>query len=134
MSVTGVCIARPAAYHGGYGCHTSRTITRNKEICKTVQIIMAGAIIIPLVVAAIAGLTGYLIYRYVVYDAICKINVNRILRSYDITKTPAQIVREFHEIRGEKISETRVRTLEKMYRQTNPDQFLEMYDAIRDRN
>ena len=95
---------------------------------------MATALIIPLILAAIAGLAGYLLYRYVVYDAMCKSTVNRILRSYDIRKTPAQIIREFHEItRGESISEREVRTLEKMYRQTNPDQFLEMYDAIRER-
>ncbi len=94
---------------------------------------MATALIIPLMLAGIAGLAGYLLYRYVVFDAMCKNSVNRILRNYDIRKTPAQIVREFHEIQGEKISESRVKTLVKMYRQTNPDQFLEMYDAIRER-
>lgn len=95
---------------------------------------MATALIIPLILAGIAGLGGYLLYRYVVYDALCKSSVNRILRSYDIRKTPAQIIREFHEvIRGEDISERQVRTLEKHYRQTDPDQFLEMYDAVRDR-
>ena len=95
---------------------------------------MVTALIIPLILACIAGLGGYLLYRYVVYDAMCKMSVNRILSSYDIRKSPAQIIREFHEIiRGEKISERQVRNLEKMYRQTNPDQFLEMYDALRER-
>ena len=96
---------------------------------------MATAIIIPLILAGIAGLCGYLLYRYVVYDAMCKSSVNRILSKYDIKQTPAQIIREFYEtIRGEKISERKVRMLEKKYRQTDPDQFLEMYDAIRERH
>ncbi len=95
---------------------------------------MAVALIIPLLLACAAGIGGYLIYRYVVYDAMCKMSVNRILSSYDIRKTPSQIIREFHEIiRGEKISEKQVRMLEKRYRQTDPDQFLEMYDALRER-
>ena len=96
---------------------------------------MVTVFIIPIILAAAAGLGGYLLYRYVIYDAMCKNSVNRILSSYDINKTPAQIIREFHEtIRGEKISEQKVRTLEKMYRQTDPDQFLEMYDALRERH
>lgn len=95
---------------------------------------MVTALIIPLILAGVAGLVGYLLYRYVVYDAMCKMSVNRILNSYDIRKSPSQIIREFYEvIRGEQISEREVRSLEKMYRQTNPDQFLEMYDALRER-
>lgn len=95
---------------------------------------LAVALVIPLLLACAAGIGGYLIYRYVVYDALCKMSVNRILSNYDIRKTPSQIVREFHEIiRGEKMTEEKVRTLEKMYRQTDPDQFLEMYDALRER-
>lgn len=94
---------------------------------------MATALIIPMIVAAIAGLGGYLIYRYVVFDTMCKNKVNRMLQNYDIQKTPAQIIREFYEvIKGETISERQVRTLEKSYRQTDPDQFLEMYDALRE--
>lgn len=97
--------------------------------------VMVTALVIPLLLAGIAGLGGYLLYRYVVYDAMCKSTVNRTLRSYDIRKTPAQIVREFHEkIRGERISDRQVRTLEKQYRQSDPDQFLEMYDALRERS
>ena len=96
---------------------------------------MVTALVIPLIVAAIAGLGGYLIYRYVVYDAMCKNTVNRMLQKYDIRKSPAQIVREFHEvIKGENIPERQVRMLEKTYRQTDPDQFLEMYDALREHN
>lgn len=94
---------------------------------------MVTVLVIPIILAAAAGIGGYLLYRYVVYDAMCKSSVKRILNSYDIKKTPAQIIREFHEkIRGESISERTVRTLEKKYRQTDPDQFLEMYDALRE--
>lgn len=95
---------------------------------------MATALIIPLILAGIAGLGGYLLYRYVVYDAMCKMSVNRTLSSYDIRKSPSQIIREFYEvIKGETLSERQVRVLEKQYRQANPDQFLEMYDALRER-
>ena len=90
---------------------TAGSLPNNSEITKTCTLGMATALIIPLILAAIAGLAGYLLYRYVVYDAMCKNTVNRILRSYDIRKTPAQIIREFHEItRGESISEREVRT------------------------
>ena len=93
---------------------------------------VAVALVIPIVLVAVLGITGYLVYRYALYDALCKSSVNRTLRRYSIPKTPAQIVREFHEKKGEKLSDAEVRRLEKMYRQTDPDQFLAMYDSIRE--
>ena len=93
---------------------------------------MASIIVIPLIIVAIAGLSGYLAYKFVLYDQICKRNVNRTLRKYDIKKTPAQIIREYYEFKGESKSEKEIQKMEKNFRQNEPDQFLAMYDAVRD--
>ena len=95
---------------------------------------MVTAIIIPIVVVAIVGLGGYLIYRFLIYDIICNRSVNETLRKYNIKKTQSQIIREYHESKGETISEKEVSQLEKHYRQHEPEQFLVMYDAIRDKS
>jgi hypothetical protein len=58
--------------------------------------------------------------------------VNKALKKYNIKKSPSEIIREYHQSKGENISHDEVRTLEKTYRQNGPDEFLSMYDAIRD--
>ncbi len=93
---------------------------------------MASAIIIPIVIVAILGLAGYLVYRYALFDALCKSSINKTLRKYDIQKTPFEIIQEFYKSRGEALSEREIRELEKKYRQTDPDEFLAMYDSIRE--
>jgi len=93
---------------------------------------VASAIIIPIIVVAILGLAGYLIYRYALFDLMCKASVNRTLKSYDIQKTPFEIIREFHARKGRNLSDAEIRGLEKRYRQTDPDEFLAMYDSIRE--
>ncbi len=93
---------------------------------------MVSIIIIPLIVVTIIGLSGYLVYRFVLYDLYCKRSVNRSLKKYNIKKTPSQIIKEYHDIKGEKISHQEIQNLEKNYRQNEPDQFLAMYDVIRD--
>ncbi len=93
---------------------------------------MASAIIIPIVIVAILGLGGYLVYRYAFFDAMCKSSVNKTLKKYNIRKTPFEIVQEFYKKKGESLSEKEIRNLEKQYRQTDPDEFLAMYDAIRE--
>ncbi len=93
---------------------------------------MASAIIIPIVIVAILGLGGYLVYRYALFDVLCKSTVNKTLKKYNIQKTPFEIVQEFHRNKGEALSDRQVRELEKRYRQTGPDEFLAMYDAIRE--
>jgi hypothetical protein len=90
-------------------------------------------LIIPILVVAIVGVGGYLIYRFLIYDFICNKSVNDKLFKYNIKKTQSQIIREYHEGKGETISEKKVSQLEKHYRQHEPDQFLAMYDAIRDK-
>ena len=95
---------------------------------------MAAAIIIPIIVVAIVGVVGYVIYRFVIYDFLCKKSVNETLLKYNIKKSPYQIIKEYYESRGETRSEKEISQLEKHYRQHEPEQFLAMYDAIRDKS
>lgn len=95
---------------------------------------MASVIIIPIIVVAIVGLVGYLVYKYAMYDYKCKISVNQTLKKYNIQKTPSQIIKEYYEKKGEKKSNDEIQNLEKHYRQKEPDQFLAMYDVIREKN
>jgi hypothetical protein len=92
---------------------------------------MASIIIIPIIIVAIVGLSGYLVYRFLIYDLICKRSVNQTLLKYNIKKTPSQIIKEYYNNKGEEISHKEVQILEKNYRQNEPEQFLAMYDAIR---
>ena len=93
---------------------------------------MVAIIIIPMLVVAIRGLSGYLAYRFLIYDLYCKRSVNRSLQKYNIKKTPSEIIKEYYSSKGEQISQQEIKNLEKNYRQNEPDQFLAMYDAIRD--
>lgn len=93
---------------------------------------MASPIIIPIVIVAIVGLTGYLVYKFVIFDLMCKKAVNQALKKYNIKKSPSEIIREYHQSNGKNISHDEVKNLEKTYRQNGPDEFLSMYDAIRD--
>ena len=93
---------------------------------------MVSIIIIPVLIVTVLGLSGYLVYRFLIYDLYCKRSVNRSLQKYNIQKTPFEIIKEYYASKGEKISYKEIRNLEKNYRQNEPDQFLAMYDAIRD--
>ncbi len=93
---------------------------------------MATVLIIPILIVTIIGLSGYLAYRFLIYDLFCKRSVNKSLRKYDIKKTPSQIIKEYYEKKGEKITHDEIQKIEKNYRQNEPDQFLAMYDAIRE--
>jgi len=95
---------------------------------------MVGAIIIPLAIVAVVGIAGYLIYRFGLYDYFCNRSVNSTLRKYSIKKTQFQIIKEYHEVKGEKISDKEISQLEKHYRQHEPEEFLSMYDATRDKS
>ena len=94
---------------------------------------MASIIIIPIIIVAVVGLTGYLVYKYAMYDFMCKRSVNQTLQKYNIQKTPSQIIKEYFEKKGEKKSDKEIQNLEKHYRQKEPDQFLAMYDVIREK-
>jgi len=89
---------------------------------------------IPLVIVAAVGTLGYLIYHFVVYDFFCNRSVNQTLRKYKIKKTQFQIIKEYHESKGEKISQKEISHMQKQFRQHEPEQFLAMYDATRDKS
>jgi len=93
---------------------------------------MVTALIIPIFIVAIVGLTGYLVYRYVLFDLMCKRSVNQTLQKYNIKKTPSQIIKEYYDDKGEEITHKEIQNMEKNYRQKEPEQFLSMYDAIRE--
>ena len=95
---------------------------------------MVTVFIIPIFIVIIAGLSGYLAYRFVLYDFLCKRSISQTLRKYNIKKTPTQIIKEYYKNRGEQISDKEIQKMEKNYRQHEPDQFLVMYDAIRDKS
>ena len=92
---------------------------------------MVTPIVIPIVIVAIIGISGYAIYRFIIYDLICNKKVNETLRRYNIKKTQSQIIKEYHQSKGENISEKEISHLQKHYRQHEPEQFLAMYDAVR---
>ena len=93
---------------------------------------MVSIFIIPLLIVIVSGLTGYLVYKFALYDWYCKRSVNKSLQKYNIKKTPSEIIKEYYANKGEQISQQEIKNLEKNYRQNEPDQFLTMYDAIRD--
>ena len=93
---------------------------------------MASVIVIPILIVAIVGLSGYLVYRFFIFDMLCKRSVNHTLQRYNIKKSPSEIIKEYYSNKGEKLSDREIQYIEKNYRQKEPDQFLAMYDAIRD--
>ncbi|MBT8252170.1 MAG: hypothetical protein KJO99_05000 [Nitrosopumilus sp.] len=95
---------------------------------------MASVIIIPIIIVAIVGLGGYFIYRFVIYDFLSKQSVKKTLRKYRIKKTTFEIIKEYYIYKGENLSNKEIQNLEKNYRQHEPEQFLAMYDVLRDKN
>lgn len=93
---------------------------------------MASILVIPILLSAAAALAGYLLYRYVLYDMRCRRAVEGTLRRHEIKKTPLQIIQEYHRVRGTDVSEREASRMERHYRQNEPDQFLAMYDAVRE--
>ena len=95
---------------------------------------MVAVIIIPLTIVAILGIAGYLVYRFIIFDFLSTKSVNDTLKKYKIKKTPFEIIKEYHEKKGKSISTQEISRLVKQYRQNEPEQFLAMYDAIRDKS
>ena len=95
---------------------------------------MAFAVIIPITIVGILGITGYLIYRFVIFDYLSNKSVNTTLRRYSIDKSQFEIVKEYFEQKDEKISSQEINRLAKFYRQKEPEQFLAMYDTIREKS
>ena len=95
---------------------------------------MLALIIIPLMISATIGILGYLTYRLVIFDYMCNRSVNATLQKYDIKKTQLQIIKEYYEHKGELVSKKIISQLAKQYRQKEPEQFLTMYDSVRDKS
>jgi len=94
---------------------------------------MVYAWIIPISIVAILGISGYLIYRFVIFDILANSAVNNTLKKYNIKKTQFEIIKEFHENKGENLTDGEINRLAKEYRRNEPDQFLAMYDNLRDK-
>ena len=94
---------------------------------------MVYAWIIPIAVVAIIGVSGYLVYRYVIFDILANSSVNSTLKRYNIKKTQFEIIKEFNENKGETLSDAEINRLAKHYRRNAPDQVLSMYDNLRDK-
>ncbi|MDH3677942.1 MAG: hypothetical protein OEQ12_06545 [Nitrosopumilus sp.] len=93
---------------------------------------MVFVVIIPLTIVSILGIIGYLLYRFVIFDYLSNKSVKDTLRKYDIKKTPFEIIKEYYENRGEKLSDQEVWRRVKQYQKSEPEQFLAMYDSIRE--
>ena len=93
---------------------------------------MATALVIPIIVISILGLVIFLLYKLVVYDFICNRSVNRTLSEYKINRTQSEIIKEYFQTKGETISNSKLKQLEKHYRQNSPNKFLSMYEYVRD--
>ena len=94
---------------------------------------MVYAWIIPISIVAILGISGYLVYRYVIFDILANSTINNTLKKFSIKKTQFEIIKEFHENKGEKLTDGEINRLAKQYRRNEPDQFLAMYDTLRDK-
>jgi|TARA_Y100000389_G_C17054681_1_gene314470 hypothetical protein len=92
----------------------------------------AGVIIIPILVVSIAAISSYLVYQLFLKNFLAKRSISQTLEKYNIQKTPSQIIKEYHENKGENLTHEEIQKLEKNYTRNEPEQFLAMYDAIRD--
>ena len=95
---------------------------------------MAAIIIIPILVVVLIAVSSYLVYTLLLRDFFSKRSLTQTLEKYNIDKTPSQIIKEYYENKGESLSHQEIQKLEKNYIQNEPEQFLAMYDAIRDNN
>ena len=94
---------------------------------------MVYAWIIPISIVAILGISGYLVYRFLIFDILANSAINNTLKKYNIKKTQFEIIREFYENKGQRLSDKEINRLAKQYRRNEPDQFLAMYDTLRDK-
>jgi hypothetical protein len=93
---------------------------------------MAAIIIIPILVVTVIAISSYLVYKLFLQNLLSKRSLTQTLEKYNIDKSPSQIIKEYYENKGESLSYQEIKKLEKNYIQNEPEQFLAMYDAIRD--
>ena len=92
----------------------------------------AAVIIIPILVVSIVAISTYLVYQLFLKNFLAKRSISKTLENYNIQKTPFQIIKEYHENKGENLTHEEIQKLEKNYIRNEPEQFLAMYDAIRE--
>ena len=92
----------------------------------------AGVIIIPILIVSIVAISTYLVYQLFLKNFLAKRSISQTLEKYNIKKTPSQIIKEYHENKGEHLTHEEIQKLEKNYTRNEPEQFLAMYDAIRE--
>jgi len=93
---------------------------------------MAAIIILPILIVTVVAISSYLVYKLFLQDLLSKRSITQTLEKYNIEKTPSQIIKEYNENKGKSLSHQEIQKLEKNYRKNEPEQFLAMYDAIRD--
>ena len=109
------------------------TKKNNNEIYNySIDGMAAAVIIIPILVVTIIALSSYLVCKLFLQNSLSKRSINQTLEKYNIDKTPFQIIKEYYENKGESLSHQEIQKLEKNYIKNEPEQFLAMYDAIRD--
>ncbi|WP_253805556.1 hypothetical protein [Nitrosopumilus sp. Nsub] len=94
----------------------------------------AGVIIIPILIVSIVAISTYLVYQLFLKNFLAKRSISQTLEKYNIQKTPSQIIKEYHENKGEHLTHEEIQKLEKNYTRNEPEQFLAMYDAIREKS
>jgi len=92
----------------------------------------AAVIIIPILVVSMVAISTYLVYQLFLKNFLAKRSISQTLEKYNIQKTPFQIIKEYHENKGENLTHDEIQKLEKNYTRNEPEQFLAMYDAIRE--
>jgi len=93
---------------------------------------MAAVIIIPILIVTLIAASSYIVYALLLRDFLSKRSINKTLEKYNIKKSPFEIIKEYYEIKNESLSDQEIKKIEKKYRRNEPEQFLTMYDAIRD--
>ena len=93
---------------------------------------MAAVIIIPILIVVLIAASSYIVYALLLRDFLSKRSINKTLEKYNIKKSPFEIIKEYYEMKNESLSDQEIKKIEKKYRRNEPEQFLTMYDAIRD--
>jgi hypothetical protein len=93
---------------------------------------MAAVIIIPILIVVLIAASSYIVYALSLRDFLSKRSINQTLEKYNIKKSPFEIIKEYYEMKNESLSDQEIKKIEKKYRRNEPEQFLTMYDAIRD--
>ena len=95
---------------------------------------MVFPVIIPITIVAVLGISGYLVYNFIIKDFLVNKSVSDTLKKYAIKKTPFEITKEYYQNKGESLSDQDVSQLVKRYKKEEPEQFLAMYDSIREQS